>query len=441
MTIKSTKPLFLVGAVVTVMVVVLGYERKPCTRIVRPQFQLPDCYVPDMNPSMLLSSASFLMSHNAATGYIKRGSLAAGGMTASYAKNQVGTAYDQLNDGARALDLRPKYLANGTVIFHHGSANLPVTLEQLVSDAVRWCNENDDELVLLLNSELGYESKDDEYDNYNAAIEAMATVFNNLGVPYLHCNDVYGLTVAETMEIAALPSGGFLVALDGHNRYASFCGKNNWVPGQLVTCYPQADEKCTDGRESKPMAALKEYILASANNEATNDYYTLGPPANLYDYPFNEIQAFWQVDQASATAGLTHLSTILNDNIKSKVNEEMVQMIYNGKFQAISLFAVDNVALHGNALLSVLRTTCGQSQLKVCGRDMSPPKMEYFRMSRIGWTLLYLGGTALAFILICRKKDKRLLCTFAARGSEWLKSLITKDVSSDSSRHEDLLHS
>jgi hypothetical protein len=377
------------------------------------------------------------MSHNAATGYIKRASLAGGGMTASYAKNQVGTAYDQLNDGSRALDLRPKYLANGTVIFHHGSANLPVTLEQLVSDAVKWCGENENELVLLFSSELGYESKDDEYNNYNAAIDAMATVFKKFGVTYIHCNDVYGLTVEETMKLAALPSGGYLVALDGHNQYASFCGKMNWVENQLVTCYPHGDEKCTNGRESKPMTQLKEYILASANNVATDDYYTLGPPANLYDYPFNEIQAFWQVSTASAIQGSAHLSSILQDNIHSKINEEMVQMVYNGDFQAISLFAVDNVALHGNALLSVLRNTCGQSDIDVCGRYLPPPKLVYVHLSTIAWTMLYLCGTALALILVCRKQDKRLLFTFVAKSLERLQGLTPKDDSSfDSSRHE-----
>lgn len=74
---------------------VLSYERKPCTRSIRPQFQLQDggipCYVPPLNPSLLLSSASFLMSHDAATGYINRASISGGGIIASYGKNQVGT--------------------------------------------------------------------------------------------------------------------------------------------------------------------------------------------------------------------------------------------------------------------------------------------------------------------------------------------------------------
>lgn len=424
----------LVLILTSLLAIVIGYERKPCTRSVRPQFQLPDCFVPPMDSSLLLSSASFLMSHDAATGYIKRTSLSGGGVIASYGKNQVGTAYDQLNNGARALDLRPKYLNNGTVIFHHGMVNIPVTLEQLVSDVVRWCGENDDELVLLLASELGYESSEDEYSDDNPAITAIASVYSALGVSYVHCNDLYGLTVEETMEIAALSSGGYLLALDGQDRYASFCGKSNWVESQLVTCYPLAEEKCTKGKNTVPMGYLREYVKASANNDETDDSSTLGPPADLYNKPFNEIQALWQVTVASATAGLAHLSTILNDNIKSKVNEEMVDMIYDGEFQAISLFAVDNVSLNGNALLSVLRNTCGQSELDECGRSIPPPRLKYFHASWIGWTLLYLGITALAFSIVCRKEDKRLLNTFLER------CMKCKNVDTDdSSRREELL--
>ena len=294
--------------------------------------------------------------------------------------------------------------------------------------------------MLLLASELGYESYNDEYSDDLVAIEAIQSIYSELGVAYVHCNDVYGLTVEETMQIAELSSGGYLLALDGqdvvcHTR--PFCGKitslgNPWVSSELVTCYPAGEEKCTNGRNTVPMSHLKDYIKASANNEASDDSSTLGPPADLYNHPFNEIQALWQVTVESATAGLAHLSSILNDNIKSKVNEEMVNVIYNGELDAISLFAVDNVALNGNALLSVLRNTCGQSELEKCGQSIPPPKLRYFRMSWIGWTVLYAGITVLAFSVVCRKEDKRLLNTFFER-------IRNGDASDDSSRREELL--
>ena len=153
---------------------VAAYHRAPCKKLsVRRQFQFTDCYVPYLNPDLYLSEASFVMAHDAATGYLNINGNAesdgsgssseysneydgvdnmnnAGGgynnggdvdndnggnnfngntgwnsitmkLLSLYGKTQVGTVYDQLNDGARALDLRPKIYSNGTVGFHHGS--------------------------------------------------------------------------------------------------------------------------------------------------------------------------------------------------------------------------------------------------------------------------------------------------------------------------------
>jgi hypothetical protein len=114
---------------------------------------------------------------------------------------------------------------------------------------------------------------------------------------------------------------------------------------------------------------LKEYTLASANNEPTDRNDVLGPPASLYDYPFNEIQALWQVNAASAALGIAHVSNLIDDNTKSKINAQIVDWIYEGSYQSVSLLAVDHVQLNGNALLSVLRNRCGQSELSYEGDE------------------------------------------------------------------------
>ena len=146
------------------------------------------------------------------------------------------------------------------------------------------------------------------------------------------------------------------------------------------------------------MQMLKQYILASANNEATDDSSTLGPPADLEAHPFNEIQALWQVSAKSAATGLAHLSSLLEDNRRSHVNAEMVDMIWDGEFNQISLFAIDNVHLNGNAILSVLRNACGQSDTKTCGKDVAKPQILYLD-GRIGAWLL---ATAIVSILVWR---------------------------------------
>ena len=83
------------------------------------------------------------MSHNSATGYISNGLLHGASdlgsqALSSYSKTQTGDVYEQLQDGARALDLRPKLLANGTMIFHHGNLGIPISFRRLVLDAIRW---------------------------------------------------------------------------------------------------------------------------------------------------------------------------------------------------------------------------------------------------------------------------------------------------------------
>ena len=378
---------------------VRGFHHNHCNnRKVKPQFQLEDCYVPPLDTSLLLSQASFLMSHDSATGYIKPYSPSQSGVTWRYSKNQVGTAYQQLDDGARALDLRPKLLQNGTVIFQHGAINLPIRLETLVQDAVKWTTDNPDELVLLLASDFAYQSKsnnykdDDDFDvqedgDTPAIVSAMNTIYQKFSVPYYPCNQVYDMTIAEIIEMAALPTGGYLLALDGQDYYGTPCAKPNWVESQLVGCYSTSQNpnyesnktiSCTR-HNSEKLQALQSYMLASSNNEATDSKYVLGPPANAW--PLNEIQAFWQVTSTSAVIGLSQWSSILDDNRQSNLNAEVMEMIHSAeKFRAISILAVDNVALHGNALLSVLRTACGQSSelgQDECGPQLSKPRLSY----------------------------------------------------------------
>lgn len=368
--------------------VALAYKHPHCDRAHRAQFQFPDCYIPSHSDSILFHEASFLMSHDAATGYIRPGDFSKRGLAWAYAKNQFGSVYQQLSDGARALDLRPKLLANGTVIFQHGSLiSIPVSLEQVVSEAIQWCGEkgHQDELVLLLPSNFQYENASSSFYADQAMFSAMRTVYEKLGVTYLHCSAVYGLTVGQVKELSELASGGYLLALDGQDYDGTFCGKTNWIANQIVTCWGSSFKNSTTKSCRTSDVLLQQlfsYVLASVNNPSTDDFTVLGPPSNRYKYPLNEIQALWQVDSHSAIIGLAHFSSTLEDNRQSQINRNMVELIHSGQFKnPISVFAVDNVALNGNALLSVLRTACGQSDLDVCGSQLAAPRITYVHVS------------------------------------------------------------
>merc|ERR1719416_33768 len=89
-----------------------------------------------------------------------------------------------------------------------------------------------------------------------------------------------------------------------------------------------------------------------------------------------------------------HASNLLDDNRRSEVNKEMVTMTYNGEFNAISIFALDNVALNGNAMFSVLRNACGQSVVTddgddpACGADLVMPYMNMDHKLPLVWNIV-----------------------------------------------------
>lgn len=200
---------------------------------------------------------------------------------------------------------------------------------------------------------------------------------------------------------------------------ASFCGKSNWAQDQLVTCYSTENNdntqqqnkfiQCTDLKSSGQYKRiqLRSYTKASANNEPSDNAYELGPPADTYWYPFNQIQGFWQVDTISVQIGLMHGSTLLEDNRLSKINEEMVRMAYNAEFDSVSLFAIDNVALNGLALFSVLRNVCGQSttsdkEKTQCGKDLDLPRMSTSKALPTLWhiALCLVYGAMLSAVIL-----------------------------------------
>lgn len=80
------------------------------------------------------------------------------------------------------------------------------------------------------------------YSYTYSGIAKIRSVYEEHEVPYFSCDKIAGLTVAEAMELADLSQydgKGYLLAVDRHDMYASFCGKANWVQDSLVTCHSQ----------------------------------------------------------------------------------------------------------------------------------------------------------------------------------------------------------
>ena len=289
-----------------------------------------ECYAPSINQDLYLNEASFVMAHDSATGYIhtknknknngdsydsnaisdideyvaeswgvndddmnynynnygqNQGSSTwnkiSTNLLAVYGKTQVGSVYEQLNDGARALDLRPRIYNNGTIGFHHGSLiNIPlttITMGGLLEDAKQWCNDNPKELVILFHHELTHEAgynalssevyteiddfyatdddgavtydddnedegsnsqSNDQGDDYNddqqksgysyfySGIAKLKQGYRAHNVPYYPCDVLSGITVGEAMELADLSKlggKGYLLAVDRHDMYGEHC--------------------------------------------------------------------------------------------------------------------------------------------------------------------------------------------------------------------------
>jgi hypothetical protein len=460
-----------------------------CTRARQAQFQYPDCYLPEQNPNLLLSQASFLLSHDAATGYMSRTVRSKSGLARRYTQTQVTgrrTFYDQLDDGARALDIRPLLLQNGTIAFQHGIIRIDnVDIYTAMEHVLQWCHDNPQELVLLLPSHFAYESAstvsfssrtttsggsstvedddaiiDDEvlayyenmadYSNINnnddydqAVFDALNRAFAALGIPVYECTDVYQWTVQDAMAASALVDGGYVMAL--MNPTGTSCAKENWLADEIVTCYPPGgnNKKTTCTTSDVPWHSLQSYLLQSANNDATSsDNNKLGPPADLYHTPLFEIQALWQIDTHAVITGMAHWSSILNDNRQSRLNEKVMRMVYDDSFQSISLLAVDNIAMHGNALTSVLRNRCGQlaDPSLPCGTNVPPPRLRYVHISPTQWLVVALSFYTVWFgysVLYLRRP--KLLYTAIARWREHQSSTSTFLVENEDTKREDLL--
>jgi hypothetical protein len=126
---------------------------RPCTLLHNMLNRLPDCYLPALNPNLPLSQASFLMSHDAATGYMTSTSRTtksqSNGLARRYTQTVTGTFYEQLDNGARALDIRPLLLNNGTIVFQHGVIRIDqVDIYAAMSHVIQWCGDHPNELVM-----------------------------------------------------------------------------------------------------------------------------------------------------------------------------------------------------------------------------------------------------------------------------------------------------
>ena len=109
---------------------------------------------------------------------------------------------------------------DGSVVFHHGGVEIDVTLDSVLEEIVKWVGENPQELVLILPSNAVYESTDSWNDDggyTNLYYSTMYRSFSKYGIKYSNCQQVYEYTVGDTMALAQLSTGGYVLALDAQD--------------------------------------------------------------------------------------------------------------------------------------------------------------------------------------------------------------------------------
>jgi len=351
--------------------------------------------LPQLDYSLSISSVSFVMSHDAASGYITLPNIDYvddddAYYTPAYYKTQQGSFYSQLVYGARALDLRVTTDHEGDLVFKHGDWLIEeVDFDSAIKSIMRFNKHHKDEVILLIFSHL---DGDDTEELINESLDSYS-------IPVFDCDYLYDKTIHDILSVSA-----------GRTVWGiKDCAKSNYYEDYLVHCYDESDfddyggyygddagaasnghAPCTEGDFfSSPFTDLFDYTIWNANGQddgdGGDDSNDDGDDSNddgdddsnddgdddsnddgddygrrrvdNQNYPLNEIQGIWQGSYNQHVIGAYYGSTLVNDNTLSQVNSFHAQNVKAGKYGKLDLnvFAVDNVEVGGYELAYQLR--------------------------------------------------------------------------------------
>lgn len=172
----------------------------------------------------LLRDKHFLLSHDAATGYVGLGVFSPDSLipaTANFIKTQDRGFAEQLNCGARALDLRLGFEnQNGPLKFHHAKYYMEdQTVQNTMPEIKQWAQENPDELVILLLSHCFGGVKQLE-GMCKAHEEKITEPFTNAHIRVVtNRSALQDMTVMEAEQLARLKGGGMVLAIFADDEY------------------------------------------------------------------------------------------------------------------------------------------------------------------------------------------------------------------------------
>ncbi len=328
--------------------------------------------------SMLLSEMPMVLSHNAATSYMPMGNVFGNVYMQSslYAKNQlVGTFSDQLNCGARALDLELFYDGD-TVGFAHGPVRIQeINFQDGLDNILSWSKKNPDELVLLMmDCPAGTE----------LCSSRVTDILKDKNITFIsNCTLVDTMTVQE-----ALAQGPVLAVTDQCliQNYDETLGCHGFTPNS--SNQPQDEQYVHDLFNQNSMQIfIAQYEETRAVSERLDTYtcWQTDDQKNfahdpLWDYlkttkaPASSAmwkwQAFWQVNNDTIPLGMAQpfplpksvislsSSSILADLDKSELNKDVLAYLTNQDKPNVNLVTLDAVcSTYGRQIITALRPT------------------------------------------------------------------------------------
>ena len=283
--------------------------------------------------SRLLTAYPFILSHDSATGEIdtSRDGIIKD-IVDAYSITQSKGLIDQLNCGARGFDYRPYLLSNSSIIAHHGSTKVNKLMSESITELKNWIqNQNNKEEMIILY--LSHFDGDSDENAESAAESATEKLLQNENIKYItDCNLLKSISVMDMYKLGQLNSNsGSIVGIIN-------CINENYVSS--INCYDW-DYTCYGHNSDIPWNQLKNYTFNS-----TNTYHN----ENLY-----MTQVHWQSDATSVTLGNLHLSSVIEDEQKSGVNNWLLEQISKKTLKHINILELDNVCNYGYDIYNALK--------------------------------------------------------------------------------------
>jgi len=317
---------------------------------------------------VLLRETGMLMTHDSATGYI-----GVRDIMKDFAMTQTVSLVDQLNCGARALDLRLAQTAFnpleifGTrrrkISYHHGKMPAWVsdqTLDSTLGGLVKWAKAHPDELVLLLTSHtyhsnsVGELSGDGHMTHDGKLMRDIKRVFvEHFGIRWaFDCNALNTWTYEEAKEAALMDGGGRMLVVDGD------CVRSMYDP------------------TVKKQSLVEPYVKYAMSVKGTQP-------------------RMFTVQSLIQQSGSLHVP------LSADLNRDVLSWVENGIYKGVNLLEVNTVCAYGPDISLKLGATVSPSDLNTCRAACQRGCYKYSRLPHCQFlTELALPSNSSASLLV-----------------------------------------